>query len=159
MAEHMAGSFSPSLGLIAEAWGMPIDEVTTRTAQGVARSDRQIAAGPVPTGTVAATRTVVSCLHKGKPLMNFEAIWYVSDDVETSDGEEWEFRKSGWTVRVDGDTPLEVVISYPVSDADYPEFTPNLTAHRPVNAVPYVCAARPGFVTTVDLPQIIARFA
>ena len=28
--------------------------------------------------------------------------------------------------------------------------------NRPVNAVPYVCAAPPGIVTTIDLPQIVA---
>jgi 4-hydroxy-tetrahydrodipicolinate reductase len=157
MLHHMKHSFSPSLGLIADAWGLPFDDIQTRQAQGLARQDTQIVAGLVPKGTVAATKTVVSCLHKGKPLVEFEAIWYVSDDVDTTDGEEWNFRKSGWRVLVEGDTPLEVTIGFPVAEADYAEFTPNLTAHRPVNAVPYVCAATPGFVTTVDLPQVIAR--
>ena len=35
------------------------------------------------------------------------------------------------------------------------EMTPGYTANRPVNAIPYVCAAAPGIRTTVDLPQII----
>jgi 4-hydroxy-tetrahydrodipicolinate reductase len=159
MLHHMKHSFSPSLNLIAEAWGMPFDDVQTRQAQGLARHDVVIPAGTAKAGTVAATKTVVSCLRKGKPLIDFEAIWYISADVDTTDGQEWNFRKSGWRVLVEGDTPLEVNISYPVSEADYPEFTPNLTAHRPVNAVPYVVAARPGFVTTVDLPQVIAKLA
>ena len=159
MIEHMRSSFSPSVGLIAQAMGLTIDDVQAHSAQGVARTDTQIAAGLVPKGTVAATRTVVSSLHKGRPVINFEAIWYVSDEVETSDGEVWPFRASGWRILIEGDTPLEVTIGFPVPAADYGEFTPNLTAHRPVNAVPYVCAARPGFVTTVDLPQIIARLA
>ena len=34
--------------------------------------------------------------------------------------------------------------------------SPGLTAHRAVNAVPYVCEAAPGIRTSVDLPQIIA---
>jgi 4-hydroxy-tetrahydrodipicolinate reductase len=33
--------------------------------------------------------------------------------------------------------------------------TPGYTAHRAVNAIPYVCAAPPGIRTSVDLPQII----
>lgn len=159
MLHHMKHSFSPSLNLIAEAWGMPFDDIQTRQAQGVVRKDTRIPAGLVPAGTVAATRTVVSCLHKGRPLVEFEAIWYVSDDVDTTDGEEWNFRKSGWRVLVEGDTPLDVTISYPVAEEDYAGFTPNLTAHRPVNCIPYVCAARPGFVTTLDLPQVVARLA
>ena len=37
--------------------------------------------------------------------------------------------------------------------------SPGLTAHRPVNAIPYVCAAEPGIRTTVDLPQVIPTLA
>jgi 2,4-diaminopentanoate dehydrogenase len=159
MLHHMKHSFSPSLALIAEAWGLPFDDVQTRQAQGIARKDVVITAGTAKAGTVAATRTVVSCIRQGKPLIEFEAIWYISSDVDTTDGEEWNFRKSGWRVLVEGDTPLEVNISYPVSEEDYPGFTPNLTAHRPVNCVPYVVAAKPGFVTTMDLPQVIAKAA
>lgn len=157
MMEHMRGSFTPSLNLVAEAMGLPFDDVTVAGAQGIARKDAQIAAGLVPAGTVAATKTTVSGMRGGKPIMVFEAIWYVSADVDTSDGQDWNFRKSGWRVLVEGDTPLDITIGFPVPEADYPEFTPNLTAHRPVNAIPYVVAAAPGFATTVDLPQVIAR--
>ena len=157
MLEHMKGSFAPSLGLIAEALGVPFDEVRVRGEQGVTRSEKTIPAGTAAKGTVGATKTVVECLRDGKPLIEFAAVWYISSDVDTSDGLDWKFRRSGWHVLVEGDTPLEVIIDYPVSDADYAGFTPNLTAHRPVNCVPYVCAAKPGFVTTLDLPQVVAR--
>ena len=33
-------------------------------------------------------------------------------------------------------------------------FTPAYTANRPVNAIPYVVAARPGILSTTDLPPI-----
>lgn len=159
MLHHMRTSFAPSLNLVAEAWGLPFDEVRTEQAQGVARADTLIPAGLVKAGTVAATKTVVTCLRGGVPLIAFEAIWYVSADVETTDGKDWNFRKSGWRVLVEGDTPLDVTISYPVADADYAAFSPNLTAHRPVNCIPYVVAAAPGFVTALDLPQVVSRLA
>ena len=159
MMHHMRTSFGPSLNLVAEAWGVPFDEVRSVQAQGVARKDTPIPAGLVRAGTVAATKTVVSCLRQGEPLIDFEAIWYVSADVDTSDGQDWNFRKSGWRVLVEGDTPLDVTISYPVADADYGAFSPNLTAHRPVNCIPYVVAAAPGFVTALDLPQVVTRLA
>lgn len=156
MMAHMRDTFSPSLTLTAKALGFAIDEVTVNYFQGVARRDVTIAAGRVPAGTVAATKTVVSAMSEGRALINFEAIWYVSSEVDTSDGKDWNFRQSGWRMLVEGDTPLELAIGFPVAQEDYAEFTPNLTAHRPVNAIPYVCAAPPGFVTTLDLPQIIA---
>jgi 4-hydroxy-tetrahydrodipicolinate reductase len=156
--QHMLHSFSPSLQLTATALGLPIDEFKVSGGQGLARNDVHIAAGVVPKGTVAATKTTLTGYRGGKPLMTFTTTWFVSEDVETSDDAVWEFRSpSGWHVVLQGDCPLDVSISFPVSEADYPEMTPGLTANRPVNAVPFVCAAPAGIVTAVDLPQVIAR--
>lgn len=155
---HMRMSFGPSLQLVATALGLPFDDFKVEGATGVARQDVQIAAGVVPKGTVAATRTRLSGMRSGKPLMSFTTTWFVSMDVDTSDGQEWEFRSpSGWHVVLQGDCPLDISISYPIAEELYADMTPGLTAHRPVNAVPYVCEAPAGIRTTVDLPQIIAR--
>lgn len=155
---HIKYSFAPSLQLTATALGLPIDEWTVSGAQGIARHDVQIAAGTVPKGTVAAMRTTLDGWRGGQKLMTFCSTWFVSTDVDTSDGEEWEFRTpSGWHVVMMGDCPLDISISYPCKPEDYAAMTPGLTANRPVNAVPYVCEAAPGIVTTVDLPQVIAR--
>ena len=157
--DHLRDAFGPSLGLVAQALGLPFDSVEVGGSQAVAREDTSIAAGLVPAGTVAATRSMVTGMRGGKALMRFVATWYLSTNVETLDGEEWLFRDSGWRVLVEGDCPLDISITYPVKPEDYGDMTPGLTAHRPVNAVPYVCAADPGIVTTMDLPQIVARLA
>ena len=44
--------------------------------------------------------------------------------------------------------------AFPVPLEDLNQWTPAFTANRPVNAVPYVCAARPGVLSTLDLPHI-----
>jgi hypothetical protein len=156
--EHARTSFGPSLQLFASAVGLPIERFETQGAVGTARQDVHIAAGVVPKGTVAATRTVLTGIRDGKPLVQFTTTWFVSTDVDTSDGQQWEFRTpSGWHVVMMGDCPLDLSISYPVAPENYAQMTPGLTAHRPVNAVPYVCEAPPGIRTTVDLPQIIPR--
>lgn len=158
--EHIKTSFGPSLQLIATAVGLPIEYFEVETAVGLARNDVHIAAGLVPSGTVAATKTILTGFRQGKPLMSFTTTWFISTDVETSDGERWTFvQPSGWHVVMQGDCPLDVVISFPVAMQDYADMTPGLTAHRPVNAVPYVCEAPAGICTTVDLPQIIPHFA
>jgi 2,4-diaminopentanoate dehydrogenase len=153
---HLKQSFGGSLSLVADALGLSLDSIEVHGAFGLARNDVHIAAGLVPAGTVAATRTVISGMRAGKPLLRMIATWFVSDDVDTDDGEDWLFRESGWRLRLEGDCPLDVQITYPVAPEDYAEMTPGLTAHRPVNAIPYVCKAAPGIQTTVDLPQIIA---
>jgi len=156
--DHARLSFAPSLQLVATALGLPIEKFEVTGAQGIARKDLEIAAGVVPAGTVAAMKTTLCGLRNAKPLMRFTTTWFVSEDVETDDGEKWEFRSpSGWLVRLQGDCPLEISISFPVAPEDYADMTPGLTAHRPVNAIPYVCDAPAGIQTTVDLPQIIAR--
>ena len=53
-------------------------------------------------------------------------------------------------------TPLDVDLRFPFPIEQMAELSPGYTAHRAVNAVPVVCAARPGIRTTVDLPQIVA---
>jgi len=154
MLNHVKHDFSGSLILIADAVHMPLDEITVEGEKGIANNDKQIAAGIVRAGTVAALRITVAGIRKGKPLIRFRANWYCSTDID----QEWELLDSGWLVRVEGDTPLDVRVTYPVSKADYPKFTPGLTAHRVVNAVPAVCEAAPGIRTTMDLPHIIATF-
>jgi 4-hydroxy-tetrahydrodipicolinate reductase len=58
-------------------------------------------------------------------------------------------------VLVEGDTPLDVDIRFPVPPDEWAATSPGLTAHRPVNAVPYVCAAAAGIRTSTELPQIV----
>jgi 2,4-diaminopentanoate dehydrogenase len=156
--DHLRDAFGPSLALVASTVGKPLDRVEVRGGVALARKDTRIAAGLVPAGTVAAMRTIVSGVHQGRPLASFTATWYVSSDVDTDDGERWEFRESGWRLLVKGDVPLDVSITYPVAPQDYADMTPGLTAHIPLNTVPYLCEAPPGIRTSVDLPRIIPSF-
>jgi 4-hydroxy-tetrahydrodipicolinate reductase len=153
-AEHLKGEFGKSLSQIGEAIGLPIDEIEAFGETSAARNTTQIAAGTIQAGTVGAMRTTITCKHKGKPVLRFRANWYVTTDIDA----DWSLRDSGWRVETEGDTPVLVDITFPVSAEDYAAYTPGLTAHRPINAIPAVCAAAPGIRTTVDLPQIIPLF-
>lgn len=155
--DHMRQSFAGSISLMAEAFGLPVDSVAVTGALGIARRDVHIAAGVVPAGTVAATRTRIAGMRNGQPVFQVIANWYVTSDVDTTDDEPWDFRQSGWRLLVEGDCPMDIGITFPVAPENYAEMTPGLTANRPVNAVSYVCEAPPGFQTVVDLPQVIAK--
>jgi 4-hydroxy-tetrahydrodipicolinate reductase len=150
--DYVKGGFADTLIATADALGIAIDEVVAEGAFAPARTDVTIAAGTIPAGTAAAQRIVISAKAAGVTRMRFRANWYCTRDVDV----DWELRESGWRVQVAGDTPLDVAITFPVAAEDYAAFTPNLTAHRPVNAIPAVCAAAPGIRTTADLPQVIA---
>jgi len=147
-------AFGPSLELLAEAIGLPLDGVEATGEVAVARRAVDIAAGSLAAGTVAGQRMEVSGARGGRSLLRFRATWYCTADLDPA----WPVRETGWRVRVDGDTPLDVDVRFPVPPGDYAAVSPGYTAHRAVNAVPVVCAAPPGIRTTVDLPQVIPTF-
>jgi 4-hydroxy-tetrahydrodipicolinate reductase len=141
------------LRLVAEALSLSVDSVEASGGFAAATRAIHIAAGVIQPGTVAAQQTTVSCMRRGKPLISLTATWYCGTDIDT----DWDLGETGWRVVVEGDTPLDVRIRFPVPAERWAAVSPGLTAHRAVNAVPYVCAAPPGICTTVDLPQIIAE--
>jgi hypothetical protein len=155
MAGYAGGSFAGSLGVLADALALPLDEVVSTADVAVAGADVEVAAGRVGAGTIAAQRMDVAGIRGGQTLLRFRATWYLTSDLEPA----WSMRETGWHVLVEGDTPLDVDIRFPVAPEAWAATSPGLTAHRPVNAVPFVCAAEPGIRTSAELPQIIARLS
>ena len=149
---HGVQSFGPSLRLVAESIGLPLDAVEGSGEVAVASGTTEIAAGTIAAGTVAAQRMRVDGLRDGRPFMSFSASWYCCVDLEPA----WDLRPTGWRLTVEGDAPLDVELRFPFPLEDMAERTPGYTANRAVNAVGVVCAAAPGIRTSVDLPQIMA---
>ncbi len=151
-ADYLRASFGPSLRLVADAIGLPLDSVEASGELAMASHDTTIAAGTIDAGNVAAQRITVSGIRRGRPLIRFRATWYCTTDLDPA----WEVRETGWHVSVDGDAPLEVTLRMPVPLDRMAAVSPAYTANSAVNAVPYICAAAPGIHTTSDLPQVVA---
>jgi 2,4-diaminopentanoate dehydrogenase len=160
-AEQLAGylvhSRERSFHLLAEAFGLRVDGMRAGAETALTRRRTEIAAGVVEAGTVGGLRLTVDGLCDGEPLLRFRANWYLTPDLETPDGACWDLLHAGWRVAVRGRTPLDVVITFPVPEEEYAAFSPGLTAHPAVNAVPYVVAARPGILRSLDLPHLLPR--
>lgn len=148
---HGVHSFGPSLRQLAGAIGLPLDSVESGGELGLATRDITIAAGTLAAGTVAAQRMIVTGHHDGREIVRFRATWFCSHDLD----QDWNLLDTGWRVSVQGDAPLEVELRFPITLEQMADTTPGYTANRAVNAVPYVCAARPGILTTVDLPYVL----
>jgi 2,4-diaminopentanoate dehydrogenase len=151
-AHYLAESFGPSLRMIAHALGLPLDTITAVSETASALQDTTIAAGTIPRGSVAAQRTTITGIRNDRPLFVFSANWYCTTNIDA----DWKLRDTGWHIELEGDTPLDLQLRSPVPAERWAQVSPNLTAHRPINAIPYVCAAPPGIRTTLDLPQIVA---
>ncbi len=149
-AHYLLGEFGPSLGVLAEAAGRPVDEWSAFGEVAAAREDTVILAGEIPKGTVGAQRTSIVGHSGGDAVVRFTACWYVTPDLDPA----WDVGATGWRVRVRGDAPFAVEMPFPIPLDDLADFTPAYTANRPVNAVPYVCQAAPGILATADLPPI-----
>jgi hypothetical protein len=149
---HGAHSFGPSLRLVAEALGLPLDSVEATGEIAVARQTTDIAAGRLEAGTVAAQRLAVTGMRCGRPLLAFVANWYCTGDLEPA----WDLGPTGWRLTVAGDAPLSIDMRFDFPLEEMGDYTPGYTANRAVNAVAAVCEAASGIRTTVDLPQIIA---
>jgi 4-hydroxy-tetrahydrodipicolinate reductase len=149
-ASYLLAEFQPPLARLAAAAGLTIDDWTADGEVAAARTDTTLAAGELAAGTVGAQRTTIVGKRDGKDPIRFTASWYCTTDTDPA----WDLRPTGWRVRVDGDAPMDVALPFPIPVEDLGAHTPGYTAHRPVNAIPYVCAAAPGILETTDLPPI-----
>jgi 4-hydroxy-tetrahydrodipicolinate reductase len=154
-ADYLCSSFGPSLRLVADAIGLPLDSVHASGELAMTTRETVIAAGILPPNSVAAQRITISGVRAGRALLQFRATWYCTAELEPA----WDVRDTGWHISVDGDAPLEVSLHMPIPLDRMAEVSPAYTANRAVNAVPYVCGAGPGIHSTLDLPQVVTTLA
>lgn len=152
--QHTTMAFGPALQVLADAVGVPVDRIEGGGDVAIATRDVEIAAGTVPAGTIAAMRPTVTAFSGDTPRFEFRAHWYLTTDLEPA----WDLQDTGWRVQVEGDTPLDVRVRFPVEPERYPLVSPGFTAHPAVNAVAATCAAAPGIRTAFDLPVVPPTF-
>lgn len=145
--------FEHSLGLLASSLGLPLDSFEQSVEAAYCRNPTRLHKSTIAAGTVGAQRVSVTGIRNGQPLMRFRSNWFVTTDVEPA----WELRSDGWRVTIEGDTPFDMTINLPMPLEKEMRASARYTAHRPVNVIPQVVAARPGIVPTTELAQVIAR--
>jgi 2,4-diaminopentanoate dehydrogenase len=151
---HISHGFEQSVNLVAKALNVPVDgfEITGETANA---KDRFLLPGgtPIEKGTVAAQRITIAGMRAGKAIINYRINWYCTTSVD----QDWDLRRSGWRLLIEGETPIDINVTFPVRPEQVSSSMAAITAYRVINAVPYVCAAAPGIRTTADLPNIVPR--
>ena len=150
---HLFGEYQPPLTVLADVAGFAIDEWTAEGGVAAAKQDLTIVAGQIKAGTAAAQRVVINGRSDGVDRIRFVQYGFVAMDVDP----DWGLQSTGWRIRVHGDAPLDVSMPFPVPLDDLASFVPAFNANGPVNAIPYVCSAPPGILTTEDLPHILPR--
>ncbi|HTH28742.1 MAG TPA: dihydrodipicolinate reductase [Sphingobium sp.] len=152
VAERLGRDMGMSLRLLADALGMPLDEVTATGAVAAATRTVTLDTATIPAGSVGAWRFEVTGWREGKAFLMFCPTWYITRDID----QRWDLRDTGWHVVIEGDAPLEIDVR--LATENYGSISASYNANICVNAVANVCEAPPGIRTTADLPPIIARF-
>ena len=150
---HLFGEYQPPLTVLADLAGLTIDEWTADGGVAAAREDVTIVAGEIKAGTAAAQRVVIHGRNDGVDRLRFTQYGFVAMDVEP----DWGLQPTGWRIRIQGDAPFDVSMPFPVPLDELGSFVPAFNANGPVNGIPSVCGARPGILTTEDLPRILPR--
>ena len=109
---HISHGFEQSVNLVAKALNVPVDgfEVSGETANA---KERFLLPGgtPIEKGAVAAQRISVSGMRKGKAIIRYRLNWYCTTSVDP----DWDLRRSGWRLLIEGETPIDINVTFPVS--------------------------------------------
>jgi 4-hydroxy-tetrahydrodipicolinate reductase len=150
---HLFGEYQPPLSVLADVAGFTIDEWIGEGGVAAAKHDLAIVAGQIKAGTAAAQRIIINGRTGGVDRVRFIQYGFVAMDVDP----DWGLQPTGWRIRIHGDAPMDLSMPFPVPLDELASYVPAFNANGPVNAIPYVCAARPGILTTEDLPHIVPR--
>lgn len=146
--------FQQQVWLLGDALGLGVDEVSTDLEVIPAGVDRDICGRTLRAGTVAGQHWRWTGRRHGRSVVEVETLWTVGEPQPAH----WPTPQHGWTITIEG-TPsmqahLMTLASFrrDVPLAEHVRSASVATAMQAVNAIPAVCAARPGFVTMADLP-------
>ncbi|HZA11073.1 dihydrodipicolinate reductase [Mycobacterium sp.] len=159
MLKMMTGLFTQSLDMVLRTLGLA-DRAQVRTVHGIAVATAPIDSpiGPIEPGRVAGQRFHWEAVVDGEVVVRIGVNWLMGeenlDPAWTLGGERYEIEVKGNPdafVTIKGwqpETVEEGLVSNPGVVA---------TAAHCVNSVPYVCAAPPGIVTSLELPLVAGR--
>lgn len=149
-AGAMIGHIAPPLRLVAQGLGWAVDDVREYRDVAVAERRYSFDAGEIPAGTIASVRMRFEGIVNGEPRVQFSSIWSMPDERV----EDWQPAiAAGSSVRrltritIDGEPPVQV--DFALNGGDLPGST--ATAARVLNAIPLVCAAKPGILSALDV--------
>jgi len=161
MINALGIGFCQSISMVAAELGFDLDpefRTTHRMAVATAPIDSPI--GPIQPGTVAAQKFTWEATVDGAPVVTAAVNWFMGEaDLDPA----WTFGPNGerFEVEVTGDPSCLTTFKklHPESVEAGLVRNPGIvaTAMHCVNAVPYVCAARPGLLTYLDLPLVAGR--
>lgn len=141
-----------AIGQIAESLGIEVDEIRETHEKASLDHDVSLEVGDVPAGTMAGLRFEVQGMVGGRPAIVIEHVTRLDDAVAP----EWP-QGSGYRIEIKGSPSFTVTLEMEGEDGDHNTGGLIATAMRIINAIPSVCAAEPGMLSSLDLPLFGAK--
>ncbi len=161
----IAGEWQGQIRLIANALGGEVQEVRESFDRAVTNRTLEVAMGTVEAGTCGALRMQAIGVVDGREAIVIEHVTRLAHDVAP----DWPtgIGDLSYRVMITGDPDIDCTLAATLKDprrAGIAGMTSGAgamvaTAMRVVNAVPYVVAAQPGLLSSVDLPLTIPKHA
>lgn len=154
-ARFTADIFGQQVWMLSETLGADIEEVRTVHELATAPSSRDIRAGRVEAGTVSGQRFFWSGVRGEESLIEIEVLWTVGGFYPES----WPQPRDGWTISIEGDpsfrnhfVTMATLGKRTVTIDDHVQAAGSTTtAMQPVNSIPAICEAEPGWRTSTEL--------
>ncbi len=155
MTEAGSAVFGDAVALMADALGEELDEIAFEVEYATATQTMDLGFMEIPEGTVAGVSACWFGAIGHRRLIECRVKWKMGAHMEP----DWKLRH-GYFVEIEGEPTVRSQLQIlPPPDWSEPEFMGLgmiMTAMPAVNAIPAVCAARPGIVTNRDLPLVTA---
>ena len=144
-----------TIGILAEGLGVELDRIEEHHERWPAEHDYDLGFGTVAAGTMAGLRFEVRGIVGGEPRIVLEHVTRIGPDVAP----EWPTMpgQGGYQVRIDGNPSITCDLALVGEDGDHNTGGVLATAMRVLNAIPAVCEAPAGVISTLDLPLVSGR--
>ena len=141
--------------MVAEALGVQLEEIRETCQFAPAPRRLETASGVIEEGTVGAVWFKCIGMVDGEEAITIEHIDRMSEDIAT----DWPKSRAGgidgvWRVIIEGEPSFDAEFEVGFNADEDSTFHGLLaTGMRAVNAIPWVCAAPPGIVDALHLPN------
>ena len=152
-----ASAWAPPVRMVADHLGVELETIRETYEKRVTERDIEIAAGKIDAGTVGAVRFETIGVVDGRDAIVIEHVNRAAPDLAS----DWPVAPRDGTYRLlfEGDPSFRCDFSLGTIDTDCSEHGMVATTMRVVNAIPFVVAAEPGVVSSMDLPRLLPRRA